>query len=339
MMNARHAYLEILYNQDNISKHIEPYVLNWTFTDNLSGQADDLQLSLQDRDQLWLKEWMPRKGSTFKANIVRKNWEHWDQVERSILGVFDIDEIDISGPPSLVSIKSISIPVTAALNGEEKSKAWENVKLSVVFKDIASKNGMKLYYESNDDPKYDRIEQAGETDLKCLIRLCNDAGLCLKVSNKSIVIFDEEKYEKADPILTIQKGDLNIKKFSGRTTLTGIYKSCKVEYQNGIKKKKITASFTPPKPPNTGRILKVNERVSSIAEAQRLAKKRLRQVNKNAVTMSFVMVGDLKLFAGKTISVKGFGIFDGKYIIAQAIHSQVEGYETRIEIRKCLEGY
>ena len=338
-MEARKAYLEIKYDSADISKHIESYVLGWTFTDNLSGQADDLQLTLQDRDQLWIKDWLPQQGATLKANIVRNNWEYWNQVERSVLGLFDIDEIEVSGSPSVVTIKAISVPLSSSLNGQRKNKAWEKAKLAVILKDIASRNGLKLFYESSENPEYDRIEQTEQTDLEFLTKLCNDAGLCLKVSNNSIVIFDEEKYEQAAPVTTIEKGKSLIKNYSGRTTLTGVYKSCRVDYQDGNSKKKITATFTPKTPPKTERILVINEQVSSIAEAQRLAKKRLRQENKNAQTMSFTLVGDLRLFAGRTVQIKGFGSFDGKYLITQAAHSQQNGYETKIEIRKCLEGY
>lgn len=338
-MEARRAYLEIHYNNADISTHIEPYVLSWIFTDNLSGQADDLQLTLQDRDQLWINDWMPDHGASLKVNIVRKNWEYLNQIERAVIGLFDIDEIEVSGPPSVVNIKAISIPLSASLNGQRKNKAWEKAKLSVILRDIANRNGLKLFYDSKEDPEYDRVEQTEQTDLEFMTKLCNDAGLCLKVSNESIVIIDEEKYEKAAPVMTIEKGKSLIKSFSGRTTLKGVYKSCRVDYQDGDSKKKVTASFTPIKPPKTERILVINEQVSSIAEAQRLAKKRLRQENQNAQTMSITMVGDIKLFAGRTVLIKGFGAFDGKYLITQAAHGQQNGYETKIEIRKCLEGY
>ncbi|WP_458412782.1 phage late control D family protein [Schinkia sp. CFF1] len=339
IMEARRAYLEIRYNNTNISKHIEPYVLGWTFTDNLSGQADDLEVQLQDRDQLWINSWMPKKGSTLKSNIVRKHWTYWGQTERAVLGVFDIDEIDGSGPPSIVNLKAISIPVSSSLKNEDKNRTWEKAKLSTIAKDIAKQNGVKLFYDSKYDPEYETIEQTEESDLKYLTRLCDDAGLCLKVANKSIVIFDEEKYELQDPIMTIQKGASNIKSYSFKDTLTGIYKSCRVEYQEGKKKKKITATFTPRNPPKTGRTLVINESVKSVAQAEILAKKRLRKANKDAISMTFVMSGDLRLLAGRTILVRGYGHFDGKYIITQAIHSQSNGYETNIKIRKCLEGY
>jgi len=338
-MKARRARLQLIYDSVDISTDIQSHLINWTFTDNLSGQADDLQVTLEDREQLWIGPWMPDKGATLKAKVIRENWEQDGQVDELSLGQFEIDEIENNYPPSTVAIKAISIPESSSLRGENKNRAWEKTKLSVISKDIASGAGLKLFYDTNDDPEYDRIEQTEETDLVFLLRLCNDAGLCLKVSDAQVVIFDEQKYEQQEPVDTIIKGQARIKNYRGRTTLSGLYKSCRVEYQDAGKKQKIKYEFTPPNPPKIGRVLVINERVSSIKEAERLAKKRLRQENKKGITFSITMMGDIKYLAGLTVNLLGFGVFDGKYIITQATHGQQSGYEVKLELQKCLEGY
>jgi hypothetical protein len=118
-----------------------------------------------------------------------------------------------------------------------------------------------------------------------------------------------------------------------------MYKACRVEYHDANKNRTIKYTFTPPNPPKTGRVLVINERVASVKEAERLAKKRLRQENKNGVTFSITLLGDTRYLAGLTVNLAGFGIFDGKYVITQAVHGQQNGYETKLELRKCLEGY
>lgn len=40
------------------------------YTDVLTGQADDLQLTLEDRDGLWLEAWFPDKGAALTASIL-----------------------------------------------------------------------------------------------------------------------------------------------------------------------------------------------------------------------------------------------------------------------------
>ncbi|MFY0545449.1 phage late control D family protein [Brevibacillus sp. H7] len=338
-MNGRKAWLQVKYENKDISTYLQPYLLSWSYTDNLSGQADDLQLTLEDTNQLWSGAWMPEKGNVIQGVIMRQDWEKHGITNTLPIGQFEIDEIEVGGPPSVATIKAISVPESSSLRGERKNRAWEKTFLSVIARDIASKAKLKLMFQTSEDPEYDRIEQTDEYDLAFLMRLCNDAGLCLKVTGKQLVIFDEEDLEKKAPVATLRKGDPIIKSYQGRTSLNGLYKACRVEYYNARKKQTIKYTYTPPKPPKTGRVLVINQRVSSQKEAIRLAKKRLRQENKNATVFSITLLGDTRFVAGLTVNLSGFGKFDGKYIITQAAHGQQSGYETKLELRRCLEGY
>lgn len=337
-MLAWSVQLKVIYNSADIAANLRRFTTGWTYTDNISGQADDLQLELRDDEQLWIGNWMPEKGALLTCKILRENWLK-NQLEKLELGLFEIDEVECSYPPSKATIKATSIPGSSALRGEDKNRAWEKTKLSVVSGNIASGAGVKLFYDTDDDPEYDRVEQTEESDLVFLSRLCKDAGLSLKISDSQIVIFDELKYEQQEPVTTIVKGASYIKSYNGKTMLTGQYKSCRVEYHDANKNQTIKHTFSPPNPPNTGRVLVINERVASRKEAERLAKKRLRQENKSGVVFSITMMGDLLYVAGLTVNLSGFGSFDGKYIIVQATHDQRSGYEVRLELRKCLEGY
>lgn len=99
----------------------------------------------------------------------------------------------------------------------------------------------------------------------------------------------------------------------------------------------IVVTYTAPGAPKGGPVLKLNQSVSSQAEAQRAARHALRENNKKAGQASFELVGDVRLVSGVTIMVKGFGRFDGKYIIVSATHSVGSGgYTTSITIRKVL---
>ena len=339
MTKARSAQLQVIYEKTDISADLRPHLLSWTYTDNLSGQADDLQLTLEDIQQRWSGSWMPDLTAKLQAAIIRENWDQEGKTDILPLGFFEVAEIEDNYPPSTVTIKGISIPESSGLRGEKKNKAWEETRLSIIAGEKAAAAGLSLFYDTDEDPRYDRIEQTEETDLVFLTRLCNDAGLCLKVAGTQLVIFDEAKYESAAPIATLKRSMSEIKSFRGRTTSVGMYRACRVTYFSAEEKLNISATFTPPNAPKTGRVLTVNERVASIAEAQRLAKKKLREANKEAVQASLTMTGDIRFVAGVTVMLNEFGAFDGKYIVTQAVHSQQNGYETTLELRRCLEGY
>ena len=76
-------------------------------------------------------------------------------------------------------------------------------------------------------------------------------------------------------------------------------------------------------------------------EAKALAEKRLRLHNKLMRMVTFTFPGNPMLVAGVTVQLDGFGGWDGKHIIKQAVHtvSTSNGYTTKITARRCLEGY
>ena len=111
-----------------------------------------------------------------------------------------------------------------------------------------------------------------------------------------------------------------------------------MRYQHGKKKEVVEATYTDPDK-KEGKTLEVREQVETIAEAQRLAKKKLREKNCKEWTGSFTVPGNLNLVAAVTVKLSGFGQFDGKYIITRASHSVGSGYQTSIDVRRCLNGY
>lgn len=76
------------------------------------------------------------------------------------------------------------------------------------------------------------------------------------------------------------------------------------------------------------------------AKAAKKAKAQAREKNKEGDTVSFILVGNPLLCAGKTVQVEGFGRFDGKYILQQCTHRiGRSGYTTNANLTKTLKGY
>lgn len=339
MIDSRRTFLDITYNKVNVTTELMEHLKEWVFTDNLSGQIDDLQITLEDVEHKWLNDWFPVKGSLLEVAINKKYWK--ELTVKTKIGKFEVDEIEAKGIPSEVVIKALSVPESSSIRGEAKSKAWEKTTLKVVAGDIAKKNKLKFYFQASDNPKKDRYEQESETDLAFLHRLCNEEGLCLKLSNNSIIILDEADYEVKPIVATInrqskEEDEIQVKNWTAKTTLSGTYKACRVQYQDSKKKKSINTTFTPPKAPKVGRTLIIKEQVKSVAEGQKLAKKKLREANKSATIATLTVTSEKHLDAGMTVNLKGFGRFDGKYIIAQVIHSR---NSIDLSLRRCLEGY
>ena len=274
------------------------------------------------------------------AVLVQKNWNDTGKDVTLDMGTFEIDSVDMSGPPDKVTVKSTSIPYTSTIRIEKKSKAWENYSLQGIGQEIASKNGMKLMYEAADNPTYKRKEQVQTSDIKFLQGLCHAAGMALKVTTMTIVIYDAAEYDSKPAIKTFKKGSSDVISYKMGTSLTDTaYTSCHVSYTDPDSKETIEYTYTPDSNTGTGQTLEINEKVRSTAEAAQLAKKRLREKNTQEYTASLKVVGDVSLVAGVTVKLKGWQQFDRKYKVTQAKHSLLNGYTVDLSLKQVLEGY
>ena len=85
--------------------------------------------------------------------------------------------------------------------------------------------------------------------------------------------------------------------------------------------------------------LKVNKKVSTQAEAEKLAKKKLREKNKEEIKISLTLIGNFIYLSGNVVELVNHGWYSGNYIIEKATHKIGNGYEVTLDLRKCLSGY
>lgn len=277
--------------------------------------------------------------------IVRKNWLGDGKDVILDCGQFELDTVNASGPPAAVVLKATSLPFTSQIRQTEKTKAWEGYTLSGIANEMARANGMTCLYESANDPYYERVEQYRTSDIAFLSQLCHDAGISLKVTNNILVLFDQAEYEAKSAAFTIKRGAGGYEKYKlDIGSADTLYSSCRVSYVD----------------PNTGKCiegvakvedykadsknnqqLEVTAKVANAAEAKTLAEKRLRLHNKYTRSATFTLPGNPNATAGVTVTLEGWGGWDGKYIIKQAVHTVDAdgGYSTQVKLRRVLEGY
>lgn len=358
---GRRAWLQVTYNSKDISEALAQYLISASYTDNLSGQVDDISLTLEDKAGLWQSDWMPVKGATLDIILCTYNWQGlYDGEFDTTLGTFEVDEIEMSSAPDVVNIKAVAISIgdDSTLRSTMRSKTWENISVRKVANDIAWENGLKLFWDCDDNPNIDKLEQNDESDLSVLQKVCDDAGFALKITTDTIIVFDEAKYEQAEPVIEIyHPGPTNVMDvaeadgtptperifhstgYSFKTKIRDVYKKCHIKYTNDQDKSVIESTFTDPNKSN-GATLEIHQQVTSQAEADRLAKKKLREKNRDECTGSYSLDGCQFLCAGETIEMIGFGVFSGRYIVTQAKHDiSGSGYVTSIDVRRCLIGY
>jgi phage protein D len=356
-MLARYASFGFYYNGEDVSKQISPFITSFKYSDSIENKADTVEVTLDDAQKLFLKGgWLPLRGTEMSIEIIKNNWNTlvYSQVAPQLklpLGTFEIDEIEYNYPPSQIVLKFNSIPAKAELRGIARNKSWEQTTLSRIASDIAGRAGLQLFYDVNDDPEIKRAEQRQTADLPFLERLCKDAGLSIKIHDKKLVIFDAAKYESKAPVIVLDYKDPPVVlRFNSKATSVAIYSDAKVSFDsNNIAEwlfglfggnDLFTGAADIAGIGGDGGTLNINQKVNSEAEAQRLARAKLREKNKSEFTLNLNLMGSFSFLAGNVFELRGHGVFDGLYICDRTDHNLSDsGYTTNVSAHRCLKGY
>lgn len=351
----------------DVSQSVLPDLLSFTFSDKETGEADELRLTLKDETGKWAATWKPDGGEVVDAYLSTGS----DELH---CGRFYVDSMSVSGAPRTFEMQAVSTPLSQPIRRKAITKAWESRTLRGIAEEIAAENGLQLFFDVEEDPQYDRRDQKEESNLAFLKRLCEDEGFSIKVTDQKIVIFDQRSYETKEPIKTITLGVSNVLSWSFGSQQSETYKTCVVAWRDLKKKSKDSAGgydfssssgstgenpdrdleelltpdyraqknpainyyrYTDPSVDSSGQEYRLRKRVTSKAEAERLAKATLRKVNLRRVTGSLTLIGDPSLLAGCVIACEGFGSFDGNFIIESSSHDvSGSGYSTSLQLRR-----
>ena len=348
-----HSEVAVSFDGVDISSPINESLISLSYTDNEEDEADDLQIKIHDKSKKWLDQWLNdsmiqavkgantgTKGLTISAGVkqYRKGL-----VKSGDFGLFELDSIKVSGPPSNITIKGTSLPF-GGIRSEERNKSWEDYNLSGIGREIAQKAGLSFVYDCPDDPTYSRVEQSEQTDISFLMQLCHDKGYSLKISGMQLVIFDQKKYESMQSAATVRWMDGTYTKYDLSTSDGEThYDEVNVVYYDVSGAVRYTATARTDdydEEASDHTICTVTTRkVHSADAAGALAKEILRLHNKFEKKLSFTLIGNPILGAGMTMTVEGFGLWDGKYIIKQCKHEiGSNGYTTKVTLRTIPEG-
>lgn len=339
---ARRVTLSVSIGGHDATSALQPSLLDFTFTDNASGEADEVQISLHDREGHWNSDWKPSKGTPVTASITVSDWFGPNQNASLPCGEFTIDEVTFSGPPDKVSIKAVSSALTTGLRDTAKTRGWENFSLRGMAEQIAAENGLTLIYDGPEH-NFNRHDQRSESDLAFLNRLAKERAMNCKVHDGKLILFHGPAAESRPAGLTIPKtgSPLSPVSYSFKQSSSGTaYTSAEASYTDPAlgETHTATANATGSTDTNTGagKTLTLDTRVESPAEAENLAESALYNANSEENSASLELMGHPGLVAGVTVNLSGFGDFSGTYFVKKAEHkvSGSGGYTTSVELTK-----
>lgn len=314
----------LTYEKKDISAQIGPYILAVTYTDYLSGQSDELEVNLEDRDGRWRRGWFPQKGDEVSLSI-----GYLDEGPLVNCGTFQVDEIELNGPPDTVSLRCLAAGVKASLR-TTKTKAYENKTLREIAGEVAKAHSLTLV-GTVPEIRISRITQKKETDLAFLKRLAESYGYVFSVRGTQLVWHDLGALDSADAIATIDRSQM--KGYTFRSTSSKVYKSCQVRWWDPKAKKEVNHTFQATGV-TTGDTLKLNERCENRSQAETKAKAALRNANGGMLQGDVTIEGDQRLVAGVNVTITGLDILDSTYQAIKSTHSMDRsgGYTTALEL-------
>ncbi len=334
---ARYAQVVVSIGGVDISGDIAGSMESFTYTDQAHGKSDDVSLTLQDRDDLWKSGWMPDKGTEFTAKIKCCNWDGPGQNLTLPCGRYEIDDISIDGPPDKVTIKGVSAKISSTARSEKRSKAWENTTLQAVAAEIAGESQLALYYDGP-SVSFKRIERRQASALEWLRQLCEKFGCNLKVGDYMMIVYSGKSGDAQAPGATFTRGQSDIIRHRLHDKGAKTYKACEVRYWDTVKKKELKFKHQSPTS-FVGQTLTINKRVENLGQARQVAECELRKANKHEKEVTLDLMGRPDIDAGTTVSLSGYGKFDGNYFVEQASHrvDSGGGYATSLKLRWALE--
>ena len=364
MVSQTRFRLLFAQSETDCTEDLRPDLLSFSYSDKESGEADELTLRLKDEAGKWAGKWAPDGGETVKAYLI-PGTTALAGLDELYCGKFFVDALRAGGSPRTLEMRAISVPLNLPIRRKLNTKAWEKQTAGQIAKAIADAHGMELFYDTEGDPLIDRLDQKEESDLSFLNRLCQDNGFSIKVTDTKLVIFDQSKYEKQDPVKTFVLGVSPILSWSFERQQSDSYKSVTVTWRNSRLKQKASAgsrlqkkraqngakdpktnpavmtyTYTDPNADPAGQEFKLHKRAPTFEDAKRLAKAKLRQLNLKKVTGDMTVVGDISLLAGVVINLVGFGSFDGHFIVESSNHSvDSSGYRTHMQLRRVNSEY
>lgn len=332
METLKQNIVQIIIDGKNVTEDVTPYLSRLGYTDKVEAESDDITLTFEDTAGHWQNGWYPQQGDSLKVTIGTPD-------NPLDCGIFEIDVIEFEFPPDIVNIKAIGASISKTLR-TRNSKAFEKQSLKQIAQYFASKHGLKLTGNVSELQKIeiDRKTQDKQTDLSFLAGLAKEYGIVFSVRGDQLIFMDNDELEAQATVLTIRKNEISKARFSDKTSQ--IYGSASVSTRNMRTNSVRRWIYTPPQGDIMGAlvndILKQKVTAENETQAQAKAKGGLKEKNKDKITGTITVEGNIKLVAGINIELVDVGQFSGKWHVVSSSHSidNASGYTTDAAIRK-----
>lgn len=311
----------IQYEGKDITADISRDFVRLVYQDKRTGEADELEIVLENSHGRWTGSWYPEKGDRILASF------GYEGEAMLPCGEFEVDECELTGPPDEVTIKALSAGITRAVRTKQ-TKAYNGQTLTTIAKQVAQRNGLTLTGAPEEVP-IGRVTQNQETDLGFLKRVAEQYGHLVSVRGDQLFVAPLSAVDDRDAVLTLAQRK-QLKNYRVRDKTHATYKSVTVSYLDPKTGKLVehTEHAKTAKRKRGDKVieekadtLKINARAENKQQAVAMAKAALRDKNMRAVEGEFTLIGDPRVLAGNTLNIACLGKLDGDYLLSESRHT------------------
>jgi phage protein D len=313
---------QILANGVDITAVINDRMLLIRTIDKPGNSADDFELRIDDRDGAVT---LPKRGAKMKVYL------GYEGQKLALIGTYTVDEVEVSGPPNTVVIRSKSSDTRSSAK-TTRSGSWEGASLASIVSDIAGRNAWKP--ECSVQTLVERADQLSESDLNFITRLAKQYDCTAKVADGKLIVIPRQGGVTVSgtrlPVLVVRRSDVSRWQF--RLGDDNVKKAVKAAYadKNGdLVTVQLDNEGTEGLPPiHTDRHIHANKPAAEAAVKARLA-----GFNRSTAGVRLEMPGRTDLFAEREIDAQGFKVgLDGNYLVdsVEQVFTQA-GWSTTVE--------
>lgn len=292
----RTPIIRLTADNEPLDTAIMSRLMDLSVTDNKSGDADELSLTLDDHDG---KLAMPKRGVKLQC------WMGYIDAGVHDMGVYTVDSVEWGGTPDTITVKAKSADMKGSLKSG-RTQSYHDKKLGEIAKEVAIRHELELamtdYLMSIE---VGHIDQTDESDLHLLTRLCWQFGAVVNVKHGKLLIFQpyENKTVSGQSLtLTVLKRDKGDQFRFSIEDRQGDVDNVQATYHDAKQAKKVTVNTD--KDGQKAKRLKGNFKDEKTATAAANAEKTALRVNKANLALTVRLVIQ-QLVLNRPLSFRG----------------------------------
>ncbi len=312
----------------NLSPTIAPRLINLTVTECRGGEADLLDLVLDDSDGRLA---LPRKGAVLAVSM---GWAGQALVDK---GTFTVDEVEHSGSPDVLTVRARSASMTKGMV-ERQEKSWHQQTLDAIVRAIAGKHKLNpVLGDTLGKILVPHIDQTHESDMSFLTRLAKryDAVMTVKEGRLLFMPIGAGVTASGRPLphITIERADGDQHRYSVRDREH--YDGVRAYWHSGAKGKRHTVYVGGE---NARNLKTLPEVYATQAEAEAAGRSELLRIERGQASLSYTLaLGRPEIRPELAATVRGFKpeIDGADWLVSRASHSVSDwGLVSSLELER-----